>query len=143
MQDGTDILLTRDVLDVNAATKGVTVPEAGGIAVFLGTTRAEQSPEGGGGNLLALDYHAYDEMAVKELRKLVDAARQRWPICRAIIWHRLGPVRVAEASVVVAISTPHRGEAFAACAWLMDELKKSVPIWKKEVYEEGTRWQKQ
>jgi molybdopterin synthase catalytic subunit len=142
MQDGIEISLVRGALDVNAAAQRVMSPEAGGIAVFLGTTRAEKAPDGSG-SLVALDYHSYDEMAIKELRKLAEAARQRWPICRAVIVHRLGPVRVEEASVVVAVSTPHRQEAFAACAWLMDELKKTVPIWKKEIYEEGTRWQKQ
>jgi molybdopterin synthase catalytic subunit len=139
--DIVEIVLTREPLDVNAAAQRVTCPEAGGVAVFLGTTRAEESAEHG--RLEALDYHAYDEMAHKELRKLAEAARQKWPICRVAIWHRLGAVRVAEASVVVAVSCPHRNEAFLACAWLMDELKKTVPIWKKEVYAEGTKWQKQ
>jgi molybdopterin synthase catalytic subunit len=138
-----EIALTHAALDVAAATARVTCPEAGGIAVFLGTTRAETGgAASGAGELLALDYHAYDEMALKELDKLLRQARERWPIARGIIWHRLGRVAVTEASVIVAISCPHRDAAFAACAWLMDELKKTAPIWKKEIYREATRWQK-
>ena len=110
-----EIALTREPLDVAAATACVTCPEAGGIATFLGTTRAEKKVEKEGGILLALEYHAYEEMALKELRRLVAGAIARWPICRTVIWHRLGEVKVGEASVIVAVSSPHRGEAFAAC----------------------------
>ena len=134
-----DIALTSETLDVAAATARVTCAEAGGVAVFLGTTRAETGTEG---ELLALDYQAYEEMAVKELTKLVAGARGRWPVERAVIWHRTGRVAVTEASVLVAVSCPHRVAAFEACAWLMDELKKLAPIWKKEIYQDGTRWQK-
>ena len=134
-----DIAMTHEPLDVAAATARVTCAEAGGVAIFLGTTRAETAAEG---ELLALDYQAFEEMAVKELEKLVKQARTRWPISKAVIWHRVGPVAVAESSVIVAVSCPHRDAAFAACAWLMDELKKTAPIWKKEVYRDGTRWQK-
>jgi len=138
-----DIALTREPLDVAAATARVTCAEAGGIAIFLGTTRAEIAPDRKDGDLLALDYHAYEEMAQTQLKKLVDAARQRWPIQKAIVWHRLGNVAVGESSVLVAVSCPHRDAAFAACAWLMDELKKIAPIWKREVYQGTTRWQGQ
>ena len=138
-----DIALTPEPLDVAAATARVTCPEAGGIAVFLGTTRAEAAPDSKDGNLLALDYHAYEEMALTQLKKLSDAARQRWPIQRAIIWHRLGKVAVGESSVIVAVSCPHRDAAFSACAWLMDELKKIAPIWKQEIYQGAQRWQGQ
>ena len=133
----TDIRLTREPLDVFAA-QSVICPEAGGVAIFLGTTRAEM---GDSGNLVALDYHAYDEMALRELEKLAVAVAARWPVSRAVIWHRLGQVRVGEASVLVAVSCPHRDAAFAACAWLMDELKKTVPIWKREIFQDRTRWQ--
>src|SRR5947209_7276298 len=130
-----DIALTHEPLDVAAATARVTCPEAGGIAIFLGTTRAEAAPDPKAGNLLALDYHAYEEMAFVQLKKLSDAARERWPIQRSIIWHRMGAVAVGESSVIIAVSCPHRDAAFAACAWLMDELKKIAPIWKKEIYQ--------
>jgi molybdopterin synthase catalytic subunit len=134
-----DIALTRATLDIAAATARVTCAEAGGIALFLGTTRAETGPAG---ELVALEYHAYDAMALKELHKLVEQARSRWPIAKAVVWHRLGSVGLAEPSVLVAVSCPHREAAFEGCAWLMDELKRLAPIWKKEIYREGTRWQK-
>ena len=137
MSDLPDIALTRDPLDTAQAAARVTGPDAGGVAIFLGITRAEKGP---GGNLVALDYHAYDEMALKELSKLVDLARARWPVRSAVIWHRLGAVNVGEASVIVAVSCRHRAAAFEACAWIMDELKKLVPIWKREVFEHGAKW---
>ena len=137
MNDLPDIALTRDPLDTAAAAARVTSSEAGGVAIFLGVTRAEKGPAG---DLVSLDYHAYDEMAVKELKKLVDLSRARWPVRDAIIWHRLGQVRVGEASVIVAVSCRHRQAAFEACAWLMDELKKLVPIWKREIFQNAAQW---
>src|SRR5437868_1142473 len=101
MQDeAIDVVLTREPLDYAAAIARVTCAEAGGIAVFLGTTRAEpaevaSSGKTGGagrGALVSLDYHAYDEMALRQMRQLVVAAAAKWPICQAVIWHRLGEV---------------------------------------------------
>jgi len=106
--------------------------------MFWGMTRSEDSPEG---PLVGLDYHAYPEMAVAQIQELIRKAAQRWPICRAIVWHRVGMVKVGEASVVVAVSTPHRAEAFESCRYLIDELKKLAPIWKKEIYTGAARWQ--
>ncbi|HVT82993.1 MAG TPA: molybdenum cofactor biosynthesis protein MoaE [Phycisphaerae bacterium] len=143
-EEHVDICLTREPLDVAAAVVRVTCAEAGGIAVFLGTTRAEPAGKPGGegrGALVSLDYHAYEEMAISQLRKLAARAFERWPVARAAIWHRIGDVRVGESSVVIAVSCPHRGEAFDACEFLIDELKKIVPIWKREVYESTSRWQ--
>lgn len=143
-----NISLTRSTLDVAAATAEVSCPDAGGIAVFLGTTRAETASgvepaasASGGNELVALNYAAYDEMAVAEMRKIAEEACRRWPIQRLVLRHRLGLVKVGEASVLIAVSCPHRGEAFAACEFVIDELKKTVPIWKKEVFREGERWQ--
>ena len=144
MDDAVDICLTRQPLDSAAAVARVTCPEAGGVALFLGTTRAEASPEKEGaisGALVSLDYHAYDEMAVRQIRQLAAAAGERWPVQRVVVWHRIGEVHVGEPSVIIAVSCPHRGEAFAACQYLIDALKKSVPIWKQEVYQRAARWQ--
>src|SRR4051812_13691879 len=101
MNDLTSIQLTREPLDVAAAAAWVTTPEAGGINIFLGTTRAEAGPADAptAGQLLALEYHAYEEMAVKEIEKLVTQARDRWPVHRVAVWHRLGEVRVGQASI--------------------------------------------
>lgn len=140
-----DIRLTRDPLDAAAAVARVTCPEAGGIAVFVGTTRAEDGPPTKAGQapqpLVCLDYHAYEEMALRQLGHLASAAAQLWPICRVVIWHRLGQVSVGDASVLIAVSTPHRAEAFAACGFLIDQLKKTIPIWKHEIYAQSSRWQ--
>ncbi len=145
MDEFVDISFQREALDTAAAVARVTRPDAGGIALFLGTTRAQSGPVDKGaeetGPLVALEYQAYEEMAQKQIRKLAGEARVRWPVCRMVVWHRIGEVRVGEPSVIVAVSCPHRGEAFAACEYMIDELKKIAPIWKREIYEQGTRWQ--
>jgi len=142
MEERVDIALQREPLDTNAAVARVTVAEAGGIALFLGTTRAQRAETGkGDGDLVALEYHAYEEMAHKQIAKLASEAVKRWPVCQLVVWHRLGEVKVGEPSVVIAVSTPHRGDAFDACEFLIDELKKIAPIWKKELYQRGDRWQ--
>jgi molybdopterin synthase catalytic subunit len=137
--DPIDIRLTNYPLDVQAAVEAVTSPDAGAIDLFLGTTRAEKHPEHG--DLLALEYHAYPEMALAEMRKLATRASAHWPIQRVALWHRTGAVPVGAPSVIIAVSCPHRAEAFAACQFLMDELKKSVPLWKKELYKGQAQWQ--
>jgi molybdopterin synthase catalytic subunit len=134
-----DIQLVDGPLDVQAMIAFVTRPEAGGIDVFIGTTRAENDAERGA--LKQLDYAAYPEMALKELHKLAAHAKQQWSTTRIALWHRLGPVAVGEASIVIAVSCPHRADAFSACRYLIDTLKETVPIWKKEVYEGADRWQ--
>jgi len=139
MPEAPSIQFTRTPLDIAAALQAVNTPDAGGIDIFLGTTRAESHPDAG--SLLRLDYDAYEEMALAQMHKLADRAHQRWPITRLVLWHRLGPVAVGEPSVIIAVSCPHRSEAFDACRFLIDELKKDVPIWKKEVYENQARWQ--
>jgi len=113
----------------------VTDGRAGGIAVFLGTTRAEARPDGV--ELTALDYEAYPEMASRQLEDLAARARARWPILRLALLHRTGRVALGEPSVLIAVSTPHRSEAFDACRWLIDTLKAEAAIWKKEVWEDG------
>jgi molybdopterin synthase catalytic subunit len=142
--DVVDISLQVAPLDVAAAVHRVTCPEAGGMALFLGVTRAESAdshPSNDSlGALLALDYQSYEQMAQKELHRLAAAAAARWPICRLVVWHRLGEVKVGEPSVIIAVSCPHRAEAFDACEFLIDELKKTVPIWKREVFQGGERW---
>jgi molybdopterin synthase catalytic subunit len=109
---------------------------AGGIAVFLGTTRAEDSASWQ--RLLALDYEAYGEMAGPQLVDLARRARERWPIIKLALLHRTGRVALAEASVVIAVSTPHRAESFEACRWLIDTLKAEASIWKKEIWADGS-----
>jgi molybdopterin synthase catalytic subunit len=128
--------LTAEPLEISSVLAQVTDPSAGGIAIFLGTTRAEINASGQ--PLLALDYDAYPEMARQQLADLARRARDRWVISRLAILHRTGPVAVGEPSVLIAVSTPHRAEAFEACKWLIDTLKSEVAIWKKEIWGDGT-----
>ena len=114
----------------------VTDPEAGALATFIGTTRNHND----GRKVIALDYEAYPEMAEKELMRLGEEAKKTWPICRMAIVHRLGPVQITEPSVMIAVSAGHREAAFAACRFAIEEIKRTVPIWKKEVYEGGEIW---
>ncbi len=114
----------------------VTDPEAGAIATFIGTTRNNNE----GRKVIALDYEAYPEMAEKELARVGEEANKKWEICRMAIVHRIGPVEITEPSVIIAVSAAHRDAAFAACRFAIEEIKRSVPIWKKEVYEGGEIW---
>ena len=130
------IALTPDPLDVPRCVAFVSGPRSGGVAVFLGTTREEQRADGA--DLLALDYDAYPEMVITQLHDLAARARTRWPVVKLALLHRTGRVGLGEPSVVVAVSTPHRAEAFEACRWLIDSLKAEAAIWKKEVWSDGT-----
>ena len=132
----TDLVEIRAIpLQVDEAVRFVLDASAGGIDVFLGTTRAERSAEGRA--LVALDYEAYEEMALKQLADLAHRARAQWPVVKLAVLHRVGRVAVGEPSVIIAVSTPHRADAFAACKWLIDALKVDVAIWKKEVWADG------
>jgi molybdopterin synthase catalytic subunit len=122
-------------IDIAGSIAQASADAAGGIAVFLGVTRAEQSKDGR--ELVALDYEAYEAMAADQLRDLARQARERWPIERLVLLHRLGRVAVGEPSVLIAVAAAHRGEAFAACHWLIDILKADAAIWKKEVWNDG------
>jgi molybdopterin synthase catalytic subunit len=128
--------LTDTPIDLQELVDFVTDPEAGAIATFIGTTRDNNQ----GRKVIALDYEAYPEMAAKELARLGEEAKKKWPICRMAIVHRIGPVQITESSVIIAVSAAHREAAFAACRFAIEEIKKTVPIWKKEVYEGGEIW---
>src|SRR5918998_3467703 len=123
-------------IDLDELVRFVTDPEAGAIATFIGTTRNNNE----GRKVIALNYDGYPEMAEKELARIGDVAQKQWQICRMAIVHRLGPVQITEASVVIAVSSGHREAAFAACRFAIEEIKKTVPIWKKEVFEGGEVW---
>ncbi|MSP38663.1 MAG: molybdenum cofactor biosynthesis protein MoaE [Deltaproteobacteria bacterium] len=128
--------VTNQAIDLQKLIDYVTDPEAGAIATFIGTTRNSNE----GRKVIALDYEAYGEMAEKELARIGADAAKNWPICRMAILHRLGPVQIGEASVVIAVSSAHRDAAFAASRFAIEEIKKTVPIWKKEVFEGGEVW---
>ena len=131
------IQLQRGPLDVGAADAFLRTPAAGGIALFTGTTRQWTD----GRETAELEYEAYEAMALKEMRRLAETARAKWPVEKIALLHRLGVVPLAEASVICGAATPHRAAAFAACRFLIDALKEHVPIWKCEVYADGrTEW---
>ena len=131
------IELTNEPIDTTALIDRARHPEAGAVVLFLGTTRALTA----GRQTVALDYEVYHEMAERQLAALEAEARQRWPVIECIITHRLGRVPPTEASVAIVVSTPHRADAFAAGQWLIDSLKRDVPIWKREQWSDGsTEW---
>jgi molybdopterin synthase catalytic subunit len=132
------LALTGEPLDVRAAADWVAVPDCGAVVVFSGLVR--DHAEGTVG-VTHIDYEAYGEQVLPRLEELAAEARRRWPeIGRMVLWHREGRVELSESSVVVAVSTPHRGSAFEACQFGIDTLKATVPIWKKEHWDGGSQW---
>ncbi|HVP41792.1 MAG TPA: molybdenum cofactor biosynthesis protein MoaE [Terriglobales bacterium] len=111
-------------------------PEDGAIVMFDGIVRDNSR----GRRTLYLDYEAYEEMALKQMRGLAAQAKERFAIRNVAIVHRLGRLQISESSVFIAVFSAHRGAAFEACRWIIDSLKKTVPIWKKEYFEDGAVW---
>ena len=110
--------------------------EAGGICLFIGTIRNKNQ----GKEVNALTMEAYSPMAVKQIEKLVAKAGEKWPIIKVAVCHRTGPLEIGDIAVIIGVTCVHRAEAFAACQWLIDTLKKEVPIWKNEFYADGSSW---
>ena len=114
-------------------------PLLGGIVTFEGATRRDVDPEHGA--ILRLDYEAYESMTRQQLERLAGEARKRWSAGRVAIIHRLGGIPPGEVALMIAVACGHRAEAFDACRWLIDTIKKEVPIWKKDIFEDGyVRW---
>jgi molybdopterin synthase catalytic subunit len=128
------IEITDSPIDHAALTDRVRSYNAGAVCTFLGTVREITGER----RTMLLEYEAYPEMARRKLEELEAEARRRWPVIDAAIVHRVGRLDLGEISVVVAISCPHRHQAFDACRWVIDTLKDVVPIWKKEVWADGT-----
>ena len=128
------IQLTNSQIDVPSLLTHVQSPLAGAVVLFLGATRELTA----GRRTESLDYECYPEMAERKLAELEATARQRWPLTESAIVHRLGHVPIGEASVAIAVSSPHRQAAFDAGQWLIDTLKQVVPIWKREHWADGT-----
>ena len=131
-----DIKITRDSLTPEEITNRVREHTNGAGLTFLGTTRDSFM----GKKVISLEYEAYEDMAVKKLQEIALELQERWAIPDIAFYHRIGRVDVGEISLVVALGSPHREEAFAACKYAVDRLKEIVPIWKKEVYEGGEVW---
>jgi molybdopterin synthase catalytic subunit len=127
------IRLTHEPIDYHALTEAVRRPGCGGVALFLGTVRDLTGDQ----VTVALDYEAYPAMAEKKLAEVEAETRARWPVGDVALVHRLGRLEVGEVSVAVAVSCPHRAEAFEACRYAIDRLKEVVPIWKKDILPGG------
>ncbi|OON66976.1 molybdenum cofactor biosynthesis protein MoaE [Hymenobacter sp. CRA2] len=131
------IELTDQPIHVAAVLDAVQADGAGAVNSFIGTIRNRST----GRRVVRLHYEAYDQMAVHQLRKVAEQAMERWPMLQKVaVVHRKGTLEIGDVAVVVAVSTPHRAESFAACQYIIDTLKEVVPIWKKEEYEDGTVW---
>ncbi|MBI4590008.1 MAG: molybdenum cofactor biosynthesis protein MoaE [Candidatus Rokubacteria bacterium] len=135
---GTDLYrLTSDPLSEAAVTAAVANPEAGGLVVFSGVVRNET----GGRRVKFLEYEAHAPMAEAKMREIGEAAHARWPGVRTVAMvHRAGRLEIGETSVIIAVSAAHRAAAFEACRYAIDRLKETVPIWKKEYFEDGEVW---
>jgi len=134
--------ITTEPIDVTSVARRVVPPECGATVTLDGYARkfTRDKVTGEIRETEYLVYEAYDEMAVKEMRKLVAQAKEKFEIANVGIVHRTGRLEIGETSVVIAVAAPHRKDAFAACEWLIRELKRTVPIWKKEVYADGEAW---
>jgi len=122
------LLLTREPIDYAELTEAVRSPHCGGVVLFLGTVRDLTGEE----VTVFLDYDAYPPMAEKKMAEIATDVRSRWPVGGIAMVHRLGRLYVGDVSVAVAVSAPHRAEAFEACRFAIDRLKELVPIWKKD-----------
>ena len=130
------IHLTNDPLSTHTIQSWTGSPEAGGTCTFVGTVRNKTSDK----KVLALEFEAYEPMAIREMQNIAEKAQERWPILRIAIHHRLGKLAIGDIPVVIAVSCAHRDAAFEACKFCIDTLKETVPIWKKEIFEDGDVW---
>ncbi len=133
---GGDFRLSDQPLSLDAVVDEVRSDEAGAIATFVGTTRVQSR----GRTVTHLEYEAYAGMAQQVMAEIAQELRGRYDVCEIAVHHRTGRVEIGEASVVIAVSAPHRQDALAACKDAIDTLKERVPLWKKEVYEGGEEW---
>lgn len=123
-------------LSIDEAYAAVKRPDCGAVALFVGTVRDHHD----GKSVLSLSYTAFKEMAEKEFAKIAAEAAAKWPLGALYIAHRTGKLAIGDASVLIAASSAHRAEAFEACRYAIETLKKTVPIWKEEFYEQGKSW---
>jgi molybdopterin synthase catalytic subunit len=130
------VSLTTNPIDVASAVTYLQSEKAGAIDFFLGVVRDNTQDR----PVDRLDYEAYDRMAISEMQKIVDEAKQRWGILRCVVVHRTGTLRIGEIAVLIGVATAHRADAFDACRYIIDTIKQTVPIWKKEIFSDGEVW---
>jgi len=136
MEARTSVEISSTLLSIDEITKWVAVPEAGGIDLFIGAVRNHAHKK----KVTHLEFEAYEPMAIKEMQKVVDHALQTWDCRKVAIWHRVGHLNIGDIAVLVAVSADHRAATFKACEYCIDTLKLTVPIWKKEFFEDGSHW---
>ncbi|MEM7235771.1 MAG: molybdenum cofactor biosynthesis protein MoaE [Planctomycetota bacterium] len=133
--DGVDRIV-RNVIDEPAVTRTVEDPTSGAVLSFAGVVRNSNL----GRDVVGIDYHGYEPMADREIRKIEHEISEQWPGTRSVIVHRLGELDIGETSVFIAVSSAHRGEGFSALRYAIDTLKERLPIWKREMYADGSAW---
>lgn len=131
-----EIKILNTQLSLDDCYNAVRTDSAGGICVFVGTVRNQTKDN----KVLHLDFEAYESMAIKELSKIADAISEKWKIEKLCIHHGVGKLQVGDIAVIIAISSAHRKASFKACQYAIDTLKQTVPIWKKEFFEDGAIW---
>jgi molybdopterin synthase catalytic subunit len=130
------IKITEKSIDVNRVIETASALGAGAVNVFIGTVRDTAMNK----KVVWLEYEAYESMAVAETRKIIEEAATRWDLMGWAVSHRIGTLKPGEVAVVVAVSTKHRRASFEACQFIIDKLKETVPIFKKEVFDDGAEW---
>jgi len=136
-----EVSLSAAPLDIGGALAAVASPACGAIASFIGTVREESSVLANATRrVTALEYDAHPQIASQRLEEIAAEACGKWDVEYLVAIHRVGLCSLGEPTVLIACSAPHRGDALEACRWTIDEVKASVPIWKKEIYEEGDAW---
>lgn len=136
MSDAPKVLVTETPLSIDAAVAAIARPEAGGIAIFVGTVRDTNE----GRTVSLLEYEVYEALALAEMRRITEALEAEVPGVRVAVHHRVGALGVGDVAVICTASAPHRGEAFRACRALIDRVKATVPIWKREHGPDGPYW---
>jgi molybdopterin synthase catalytic subunit len=128
--------ITSNPIDQSKIIHSVAHLEGGAICSFIGTVRSKTADQ----KVIRLEYECYEPMAISEINKIIEQAKSKWPVLMVAISHRIGMLQLGDEAVVLAVSTPHRKESFEACQFIIDTLKQTVPIWKKEVFEDGEEW---
>ena len=132
----TNIKISDEPLNIQSCIEWAMSPQAGGIDVFIGTVRDTTK----GKNVVRLEFEAYESMALNEMEKIAAEILTKWPVQKVLIHHRTGILSVGEVPVIIVVAATHRAAAFDACRYAIDTLKQTVPIWKKEIFEDGAEW---
>lgn len=137
-----DVALLDTHRGMASAANGPLRPECGATVTFVGSARTSSAvrPDGA---VMRLQYEAYEPMALREMREIATAAAGRWGLHAVLLLHRIGIVEIGEEAILVRCDAPHRAEAFEACRWIVEEVKRRVPIWKREIFNDGTIWVEQ